>query len=79
MDNKRTLMHYLVETAEKHFTDVVDLADELLHVDKAARGDLNLHVLASNRVLVHCQTGQQQYESSCCHKCKLGSTQEMTC
>jgi hypothetical protein len=47
LDNKRTLMHYLVETAEKHFTDVVDLADELLHVDKAARGDINLHSLAT--------------------------------
>ena len=32
-------MHYLVEIAEKHFPDVVDLSDELFHIEKAARGD----------------------------------------
>jgi len=36
-DNKQTLMHFLVMTAEKHFPDVMDLSEELMHIEKAAR------------------------------------------
>jgi len=31
-------MHFLTMTAEKHYPDVMDFADELLHVEKATRG-----------------------------------------
>jgi len=31
-------MHFLAITAEKHYADVMDFADELLHVEKATRG-----------------------------------------
>jgi len=37
-DGKQTLMHYLVECIEKRFPDVMDFANELIHVEKAARG-----------------------------------------
>ena len=38
-DNQQTLMHFLAMTAEKHYPDVMDFADELLHVEKATRGE----------------------------------------
>jgi len=31
-------MHFLVDSVEKRFPDVMDFASELLHVEKAARG-----------------------------------------
>ena len=37
-DNQQTLMHFLAMTAESHYPDVMDFADELLHVEKATRG-----------------------------------------
>jgi len=37
-DNQQTLMHFLATMAEKHYPDVMDFADELLHVEKATRG-----------------------------------------
>jgi len=37
-DNQQTLIHFLAMTAEKHYPDVMDFADELLHVEKATRG-----------------------------------------
>jgi len=41
-DNQQTLMHFLAMTAEKHFPDAIDFADELLHVEKATRGAYGL-------------------------------------
>jgi len=51
-DNQQTLMHFLATTVERHYPDVVDFADELLHVEKATRGSylqllLNLLVCKS--------------------------------
>jgi len=37
-DGKQTLMHFLVDTIEKRFPDMMDFARELLHVEQAARG-----------------------------------------
>jgi len=36
-DNKSTLIHFLVETLEKDYPECLNFADELIHVDKAAR------------------------------------------
>jgi len=44
-------MHFLAITAEKHYPDVMDFADELLHVEKATRGKsviLLLHLSATS-------------------------------
>lgn len=40
MDNKQTLMHYLVDTVEKKFPDLLNFMDELAHVDRASRVSL---------------------------------------
>ena len=32
-------MHFLVEMVEKKYPELMDVADELIHVDKAARGE----------------------------------------
>lgn len=40
-DNQQTLLHFLVMMSEKHYPDVMDFADELLHVEKATRGTYN--------------------------------------
>lgn len=37
VENKTTLLHYLVDTIERKFPDLLTFADELTHVDKAAR------------------------------------------
>lgn len=37
LDNKHTLLHYLVETIENKFKDVLTFAEEMPHVDRAAR------------------------------------------
>ena len=37
-DGKQTLMHFLADSIEKRFPDVMDFASEMLHVEKAARG-----------------------------------------
>jgi len=42
-DNQQTLMHFLATMAEKHYPDVTDFADELLHVEKATRGTCICH------------------------------------
>ncbi|CAG0878556.1 unnamed protein product, partial [Darwinula stevensoni] len=36
-ENKSTLMHYLVETVENKFPDALSFADDLIHVEKAAK------------------------------------------
>ncbi|KAL4711204.1 hypothetical protein ACJJTC_019045 [Scirpophaga incertulas] len=37
LENKQTLLHYLVETIENKFPDVLSFADEMPHIDRAAR------------------------------------------
>lgn len=40
VDNKETLMHYLVDTIERKFPECLTFAEELAHVDKASRVSL---------------------------------------
>lgn len=40
IDNKQTLMHYLVDTLEQKFPDCLSFAEELAHVDRASRVSL---------------------------------------
>ncbi|XP_011299550.1 protein diaphanous isoform X4 [Fopius arisanus] len=37
VENKQTLMHYLVDTIERKFPECLSFAEELLHVDRASR------------------------------------------
>ncbi|XP_073989603.1 diaphanous related formin 1 isoform X2 [Rhodnius prolixus] len=37
LENKTTLMHYLVDTIEKKFPELLTFGDDLMHVDRAAR------------------------------------------
>lgn len=37
VENKTTLLHYLVDTIERKFPDLLTFSDELVHVDRAAR------------------------------------------
>ncbi|KFM59584.1 Protein diaphanous, partial [Stegodyphus mimosarum] len=37
VDHKTTLLHYLVEVIEKKYSDALNFAEELMHVDRAAR------------------------------------------
>ena len=37
-DQKMTLLHFLVETMEKNFPDLLTFRDELEHIEKAAKG-----------------------------------------
>ncbi|XP_075219811.1 diaphanous related formin 1 isoform X2 [Lycorma delicatula] len=37
IENKTTLLHYLVDTIERKFPELLAFADELVHVDRAAR------------------------------------------
>ncbi|CAB0007521.1 unnamed protein product [Nesidiocoris tenuis] len=37
LENKRTLMHFLVETIERKFPELLTFGDELMHVERAAR------------------------------------------
>jgi len=36
-ENKRTLMHFLVETIESSYPDLINFYEEVMHLDKAAR------------------------------------------
>jgi len=36
-DNKGTLLHFLVETIEKSYPNLMNFSDELMHIDKASR------------------------------------------
>lgn len=40
MDNKQTLMHYLVNTIERKFPECLSFVEELAHVDRASRVSL---------------------------------------
>jgi len=40
IDNKQTLMHYLVDTIERKFPECLNFAEELAHVDRASRVSL---------------------------------------
>ncbi|OAD52287.1 Protein diaphanous [Eufriesea mexicana] len=40
VDNKQTLMHYLVDTIERQFPECLNFAEELAHVDRASRVSL---------------------------------------
>ncbi|XP_033328882.2 diaphanous related formin 1 isoform X1 [Megalopta genalis] len=40
IDNKQTLMHYLVDTIEKKFPECISFPEELAHVDRASRVSL---------------------------------------
>lgn len=37
LENKQTLLHYLVDTIETKFPDVLNFAEEMPHIDRAAR------------------------------------------
>jgi len=37
VENRQTLLHYLVETVEAKFPEVLNFDEELIHLDKAAR------------------------------------------
>lgn len=37
VDNKTTLLHFLVETIEKKFPDLLNFHEQLEHVDRASR------------------------------------------
>jgi len=37
-DQKQTLLHFLAQTVESKFPDILTYADELMHIDQAARG-----------------------------------------
>lgn len=37
MENKSTLLHYLVDIVEKNHPDLITFGDELTHCDRAAR------------------------------------------
>jgi len=37
IENKTTLLHYLVETIETNFPELLSFGEELSHVDRAAR------------------------------------------
>lgn len=39
-DQKTTLLHFLAETCEQDYPDVLQFPDELVHVEKASRGIL---------------------------------------
>lgn len=53
-DGKQTLMHFLVDCIEKRFPDVMDFASELLHVEKAARGQRGFAKQASRKNVSAC-------------------------
>lgn len=40
VDNKQTLMHYLVDTIERKFPECLSFVEELSHVDRASRVSL---------------------------------------
>lgn len=40
VDNKQTLMHYLVDTIEQKFSECLTFTEELAHVDRASRVSL---------------------------------------
>ncbi|CAH0712919.1 unnamed protein product, partial [Brenthis ino] len=40
LENKQTLLHYLVDTIESKFPDVLNFAEEMPHIDRAARVSL---------------------------------------
>lgn len=40
VDNKQTLMHYLVNTIERKFPECLSFIEELSHVDRASRVSL---------------------------------------
>lgn len=40
VDNKQTLMHYLVDTIERQFPECLSFSEELAHVDRASRVSL---------------------------------------
>jgi len=37
VENKSTLLHYLVDIVEKNYPDLITFGDELTHCDRAAR------------------------------------------
>lgn len=41
LENRQTLLHYIVETVENKFPDLLNFYDELSHVDKASRVSLD--------------------------------------
>ena len=41
-DGKTTLLHYFAETVEAKYPEVMGFVDELIHVDKAARGNYDI-------------------------------------
>lgn len=38
VDHKTTLLHYIVDVIEKKHPDALNFAEELMHIDRAARG-----------------------------------------
>nr|XP_022909899.1 protein diaphanous isoform X2 [Onthophagus taurus]XP_022909900.1 protein diaphanous isoform X2 [Onthophagus taurus] len=41
IQNKNTLLHYIVETVEKNFPDILNFYEEMSHVDRASRVSLD--------------------------------------
>lgn len=42
VENKSTLLHYLVDIVEKNYPDLITFGDELTHCDRASRVSMDL-------------------------------------
>jgi len=42
VENKSTLLHYLVDIVEKNYPDLITFGDELTHCDRAARVSIDV-------------------------------------
>ena len=43
-DGRTTLLHFLVDTIEKKYPDLLSFHEELMHVEQAARGNQMLYL-----------------------------------
>ena len=43
-DGKQTLLHFLVNTIESKYPEVLEFSDEMLHVEQAARGMIVINI-----------------------------------
>lgn len=64
LDNKQTLLHYMVETIENKFPELLNFGEELPHVERAARVSLEIIQKTMNQMTTSLKNLKSDLENS---------------
>lgn len=78
-DNKQTLLHYLVDVVEKKFPEALSFTDDLAHVDKASRVNVDIIQKSMRQMNTAVKNLQTDLQNNKIPQCKDDKFSEIMC